>query len=485
MTVIDGIDYSYWRPTRNGIAATGAKFVVRYLCQAASGKRLSTAEAAQIRSWGVDLVLVWEEHHTAGEVGNSAEVLAGESSGKSVAEQAVAQAKAIGYPSGASIYFAVDFDATPAQITSGVLPYFRGIRSTIGPYSLGAYGSRRVLAALFDAGLIDYGWQPYAWNPDGSWEPRAQLRQVKGGTSDWDKDQAVAADFGSWDHHGKQETQVARIYLPWRPAAFFHRGDNAMRGIVIHSVECPIDAAKRYADSLSGPNYFGSSDPAVNHQTSAHAIFGPEGGFEMVKPGDHANHVGSPGNSWFYGIEHCGYAAYTQAQWMTPAGLAELEASARWAAQVASDYSIPKRWLTDDEVRAGARGFLTHAQVSRCIGGTTHTDPGDGFPKDLYMRYVTGARSVTTGSTQGDDDMPLSDADLQKIADLMNNNRMLREAYNALALGATKDRPQAGFYKAMPAKSYTIPAGITALSDKLDEALERLAALESKEGVAK
>jgi hypothetical protein len=59
----------------------------------------------------------------------------------------------------------------------------------------------RQVGAMFDAGLVAFGWQTYAWS-HGHWDPRAQLQQYRndqfiGGVS-VDFDRAVAADFGQW-----------------------------------------------------------------------------------------------------------------------------------------------------------------------------------------------------------------------------------------------------------------------------------------------
>ncbi len=58
---------------------------------------------------------------------------------------------------GTIIYFAVDFDATDAQITSNIIPYFKTLYSTFmskcgGKYRLGIYGSRNVCTRVCNAG---------------------------------------------------------------------------------------------------------------------------------------------------------------------------------------------------------------------------------------------------------------------------------------------------------------------------------------------
>ena len=71
----------------------------------------------------------------------------------------------IGQPAGSAIYFSVDFDATKAQITNNVVPFFEGIKrafeeeSDDAPeYGVGAYGSGLVCSTLAKKKLIDFRW---------------------------------------------------------------------------------------------------------------------------------------------------------------------------------------------------------------------------------------------------------------------------------------------------------------------------------------
>ncbi|MFD5283340.1 glycoside hydrolase domain-containing protein [Streptomyces rubrogriseus] len=57
------------------------------------------------------------------------------------------RAREFGFGRGTCIYFAVDFDATQADIDAAVLDYFRGVRAALGRtnrYTFGVYGSRNV-----------------------------------------------------------------------------------------------------------------------------------------------------------------------------------------------------------------------------------------------------------------------------------------------------------------------------------------------------
>lgn len=66
-------------------------------------------------------------------------------------------AVSLGIPYHEKIYFAVDYDMTKPQITTNVLPYFRGIRNIINnnnnKYSIGIYGARNVCTRVCSAHL--------------------------------------------------------------------------------------------------------------------------------------------------------------------------------------------------------------------------------------------------------------------------------------------------------------------------------------------
>lgn len=85
--------------------------------------------------------------------------------------------------------------------------------------------------------------------------------------------------------------------------------------------------------------------------------------------------------------ELCGRAAWSQATWLNDYGKSMLENAARIAASVSKKYGIPARWITDDQMRNREKGFTTHAQCTRILGGS-HTDPGSGFPFDYFMSRV-------------------------------------------------------------------------------------------------
>ena len=77
--------------------------------------------------------------------------------GEQVGEEAANAAWAYRIPDNAIIYFSVDFDALPYQVTDSVIPYFQGVQQRIGRtgrnYRVGVYGPRDVCATVVNAGL--------------------------------------------------------------------------------------------------------------------------------------------------------------------------------------------------------------------------------------------------------------------------------------------------------------------------------------------
>lgn len=186
-----GVDYSFSRPSPASIRAGGYTFVARYLSHE-SGKNLSAGEAQSLIAAGLTIVCNWEDSAT-----NS---LSGYGQGVSDAQAAKAEALSVGQPADRPIYFSVDFDASSGQLAT-IEAYFEGVASVIGLSRTGVYGGHYIVESLFNAGKVQWGWQTYAWSY-GSWDPRAQFRQIQNGidNDEEDEDEAVVADFGQWPY---------------------------------------------------------------------------------------------------------------------------------------------------------------------------------------------------------------------------------------------------------------------------------------------
>jgi hypothetical protein len=189
-----GIDYA-WHPEMTDTLAqelrkAGVTFVGRYFSNGTDTKNLSRAEATVLSRNGLDIVCFWES--TAREAEN------GWAAGQADARRALAEATACGMPSDRPIYFAVDEDTT---VGPHIHSYFAGVASIIGHNRTGAYGSYRVIKALFDQNVISWGFQTYAWS-NSMWDARAAFHQYSNGHKiagvACDYCTAVKADFGQW-----------------------------------------------------------------------------------------------------------------------------------------------------------------------------------------------------------------------------------------------------------------------------------------------
>jgi len=205
-----GLDYAWARPSPGGMRAQGFTFAARYLSYDPS-KDISLGERNALKNAGIDVVVVWETSATR--------ALNGYGAGASDASQAESEALASGMPHGRPIYFAVDFDAQPG-LQGAINSYLDGVASVLGRDRTGAYGGFYLIARLFNAGKIKYGWQTYAWSY-GNWDSRAQLRQVQnditaaGDGNCCDLDYGVAADFGQWDFNGAPPPKPLATHFDW------------------------------------------------------------------------------------------------------------------------------------------------------------------------------------------------------------------------------------------------------------------------------
>lgn len=188
-----GIDYAWGRPSVASMKAGGVKFAIRYLSHDTTGKNLSKSEAVTLAGADIWTVVIWESTASRARTG-------GFSGGKSDATLAAVQAETCGMPRSRPIYFAVDFDATSKDWPK-IAEYFKGAISVLGLNRVGMYGGYYPITKAFDANLITWGWQTYAWS-GGRRDPRAQIYQYANdqfiGGVDCDFDNAYRFDYGQW-----------------------------------------------------------------------------------------------------------------------------------------------------------------------------------------------------------------------------------------------------------------------------------------------
>ncbi len=193
------MDYAWARPNLAQLAAAGKRFAGRYVGPGSSGKLLTRSEADALAAHGIAVVSLAE--------GTATGALSGHIRGREHAVAALVHADGCGMPDGKPIYFAVDFDATPAQLET-VAAYFRGVAEILPHQQIGVYGGIRTIDYLIPRGLAAWGFQTYAWSA-GRWSPHATLRQylngvtLAGGTVDLCR--TTADDIGQWTPEGTED----------------------------------------------------------------------------------------------------------------------------------------------------------------------------------------------------------------------------------------------------------------------------------------
>lgn len=179
------------------------------------------------------------------------------------------------------------------------------------------------------------------------------------------------------------------------PAAPGSVGGRAIDLIVIHDMEAPElkDTAERVARYFASQPAQGSMLPdgaVFMAGSSAHFCVDAYEAIQCVLEKDVAWHA--PGaNHNGIGIEHAGYARYTERDWRSEYEEKMLLNSADLCAALCDAYKIPIQLVDEAGLLAGSRGITTHAYVSRAFKKSDHTDPGPNFPLNLYLELVRDA----------------------------------------------------------------------------------------------
>jgi Rv2525c-like, glycoside hydrolase-like domain len=201
-----GLDYSWGRPDLDQVVAQGYKFVIRYLSYDNTGKNLTYGEAQDILNHGLGLVSNWEY--------GAKDVLLGYDRGYSDALEGARMHSDCGGSPDDPIYFSVDWDAKESEQAT-INDYMRGAADAIGKERVGMYAGYYPLCRAFDAGVISWGWQTYAWS-GGNWDDRAHLRQVQNGVvvggADCDINETDAASFGQWFDEGSFAMSAEQVW---------------------------------------------------------------------------------------------------------------------------------------------------------------------------------------------------------------------------------------------------------------------------------
>jgi len=187
----------------------GIDFAFRYYSTTTTqpDKRLTLAEANAILVAGLILAIVYEDGPTTVSYFSNAR-------GQQDATNAFNTALSIGQPSGSAIYFTVDYDAPPADISGPILDYFQGIQQALQvasgggsiTFDIGVYGSGDVCAFIKQQSAIaKYSWLSESTGWSGSktyadWDvnqavPTSDLCGFTADPQEYDENQALG-DFG-------------------------------------------------------------------------------------------------------------------------------------------------------------------------------------------------------------------------------------------------------------------------------------------------
>ncbi|MGY8614128.1 glycoside hydrolase domain-containing protein [Bacillus velezensis] len=150
--------------TAKTLRENGYKIVGRYLTgnvRTSSGltsKALTSKELSTIFNAGLSVFPIYQD-------GGYESSYFVKDQGTRDAYSAASAARRLGFPSGTTIYFAVDFDAYDYEVTDKIIPYFQEIKSafmkmqafsTAPKYEIGVYGPRNICIRTSEAGLTKY-----------------------------------------------------------------------------------------------------------------------------------------------------------------------------------------------------------------------------------------------------------------------------------------------------------------------------------------
>lgn len=151
-----------------------------------------------------------------------------------------------------------------------------------------------------------------------------------------------------------------------------------IKNVVIHSTEG--STALGAAGWFANPDSEGSANMVVDSNVSYRTLEDNE--IPWAAPGI---------NTQGYHIEFAGYAAWTRERWLENRD--ELKRGAYKTALRLRAYKLPARWVGPIGLRLGRKGLTTHRAASYAWPVLArksgfHTDPGLGFPRDVFLTYV-------------------------------------------------------------------------------------------------
>lgn len=131
--------------------------------------------------------------------------------------------------------------------------------------------------------------------------------------------------------------------------------------------------------------------------------------------------TGNRGNDVGLHLSFVNYAKCSRTEWLS--NLKMLDAGAWQVARWCKAYGIPARAITPTDLRNGVKGISTHDGARRAWGVTDHTDPGPGFPMDIFVnlvkKHLNPSAPKLAPTTQGKGPlMALSDTEQRELLSL-------------------------------------------------------------------
>lgn len=169
--------------------------------------------------------------------------------------------------------------------------------------------------------------------------------------------------------------------LKWvTPRSWTNANRTSVQLIVIHTTE----GSSHGQSAEDGAAY----DARRADGTSTHYFHDSNSTIQCVRTNDQSHTARRQGNK--RGIHHelCGRAG--SQNWDSDYSQDMLRKAAKQAARDAKKWDIPVRHLTVAQVRAGAKGFCGHRDITKAFpeDNGTHTDPGTRFPWTDFLSMV-------------------------------------------------------------------------------------------------
>ncbi len=238
----------------------GYRYIGRYLTGTYNGgisKAITKEEAEIIFSAGLSFFPIYQTS------ARSASYFT-QSQGTEDAKAALEAAGKLGIGENTIIYFAVDFDATAAQINSAVLPYFEKISEVMNKsiYKVGVYGTRNVCISTASKG---YTYSSFVSDMSTGFSGNLGFTLP----SDWAFDQFATVSLGSGDGY----IEIDKNGFSGRDSGVSELAQDSIEthshifsSVVTKAATCASEGIKSYSCTLCSHSYTEKISPTENHK---------------------------------------------------------------------------------------------------------------------------------------------------------------------------------------------------------------------------